>query len=275
MPENIDEAMLIQSTIEGHITALTEAGITLRVRRNFDAYAAIRRDYGDLHLNQVFDPRYAKFGDHDFWLLVENRHGEAIGTYCLRRFVTDDFYDLIRSQALWFGTRLHLIDQKFVVVCAIPPFGGEIVHEGGCWVREDYRGPSRQPRLSHVMSRLARAIALRNRSFDHTSGMIRNDPRDPPEVTSRKATSLAIGVYGFARVHGFVEGWFPPEGREAFMHLCHATRAEAVASLARPPRGATAGLGRVQLRQRPLVEQNEQLIDTPAVRGQGQQQSRI
>lgn len=270
MPDITEAAMPLQSTIEKYMAALADAGITLRVRRNFAAYAAIRRDYGDLHLNQAFDPRYAKFGDHDFWLLAENPQGEAIGTYCLRRFLADDFFDLIRSQALWFGARPHLVDPRFVVACEIPPFGGEVVHEGGCWVREDYRGPARQPRLSRVLSRLARAIALRNRPFDHTSGMICNDPRDPAEVTRRKARSLAIGAYGFARVEKFVEGWFPPEGRAAVMHLCHATRAEAAASLDPPPEAAAAGLGRLQFGQGPLVEQNEQLIDMLSVSGQRQ-----
>lgn len=275
MLDPLYEAMPIQLTIEEYMAALTDAGLILRVRRNFDAYAAIRRDHGDHHLNQVFDPRYARFGDRDFWLLVENRRGEAVGTYCLRRFVVDDFYDLIRSQALWFDARPHLVDPRFVVTCAIPPFGGEIAHEGGCWVREDYRGSARRLRLSRVMPRLARAIALRNRPFDHTSAMIRNDPRDPPEVTNRRAVSLAIGAYGFARIHPFVEGWFPPEGREAIMHLCHATRAEAVASLAPPPAVATGDLGRLQLGQGSLVDQHEQLIDISAVRCQRQQQSRI
>jgi hypothetical protein len=273
MPENIDEAMPIQSALEGYMAALADAGIMLRVRRNFNAYSAIRRDYGDFHLNQVFDPRYAKFGDRDFWLLAENRRGEAIATHCLRRFGADDFYDLIRSQALWFGTRLHLVDRPFVVACAIPPFGGEIAHGGGLWVRPDYRGSAR---LAFILPRLARAIALRTAPFDHDSGMIRNDPRDPPRLADRKATFMGMRTYGFARVHRFVEGWFPPEGRSAIMHLCHATRAEAVASLVAPlPGNPTDGLGRVQLRQRPLVYQHEQLVDTPAVRGQGQQQSRI
>lgn len=275
MPENIDEMTSVQAAIETGMAALAEAGIALRVRRNFAAYADIRRSYGDLHLNQAFDPRHIRFGEGDFWLLAENRIGEAIGTYCLRRFAVADFYDLIRSQALWFGARPHLVDPRFVVECAIPPFGGEVVHEGGCWVREDHRGAFRQPRLSHVMARLARAIALRSRPFDHTSGMIRNDPRDPAEVTGRKAVSLAIGAYGFARVESFVTGWFPPEGRAATMHLCHATRAEAVASLAPPPAAAAAGLARAEFRQRPLVEQDEQLIDIAAVRRQRQQQSRI
>jgi hypothetical protein len=274
MSPDVDMAMTMQLTVEEYIVVLAEAGIILRVRRDFAAYNALRRSLGHFHLNQAFDPRHVKFGNHDFWLLAENRHGEAIATSCLRHFIVDDFYDLIRSQNLWFGARPHLVDPRFVVTCEIPPFGGEVVHEGGTWVREDHRGASRQPRLSHVLPRLARAIALRNRPFDHTSAMIRNDPDDPPEVTDRKATSLGIGACGFARVRRFVDGWFPPEGRNAVMHLCHATRAEAVASIvASPP--AMFRLGHAELGQGPLVEQNQQPIDMPAVRRQRQQQSRI
>ncbi len=274
MSSDIDVAMTMQLTVEGYIAALAEIGIILRVRRDFETYNALRRSLGHPHLNQAFDPRCIKFGNHDFWLLAENRHGEAIATYCLRHFIVDDFYDLIRSQNLWFGTRPRLVDPRFVVACEIPPFGGDVAHEGGCWVRENYRGVAQQPRLSHVLPRLARAIALRSHSFDHTSGMMRNDPRDPPDVTSRKATSLALGACGFARVHRFVDGWFPPEGRNAVMHLCHATRDEAVASIvALPP--ATIALRRTEFGQGPLVVQNEQLIDMPAVRRQRQQQTGI
>jgi hypothetical protein len=65
--------------------------------------------------------------------------------------------------------------------------------------------------------------------------MILIDPRDPTVVADRKAISLGVEAYGFARTCRFVDGWFPPEGREAVMHLCHSTRAEALASLVTPP----------------------------------------
>ena len=61
--------------------------------------------------------------------------------------------------------------------------------------------------------------------------MIRNDPRDSPELADRKAAFMGVRAYGFARVSRFVNGWFPPENREAIMHLCHATRGEIIASL--------------------------------------------
>ncbi|MGH7053177.1 MAG: hypothetical protein ACREFA_05095 [Stellaceae bacterium] len=271
MLDTLAAAMPIQLAIEEYMTALADAGITLRVRRNFKAYAAVRRDHGDHHLNQVFDPQYARFGDRDFWLLAQNRRGEAIATHCVRRFIADDFYDLIRSQALWFGARPHLTDPRFIVTCAIPPFGGEIAHGGGLWVRPDHRGSAK---LAFILPRLARAIALRTAPFDHDSGMIRNDPCDVPRLSERKAAFMGLRTYGFARVHRFVAGWFPPEGREAIMHLCHATREEALASLVAPPSGI-ARLRRPQLGQRALVDQHEQLIDISAIRCQGQQQPGI
>jgi hypothetical protein len=274
--KNIDEAKIIQQAIENYMVSLAAIGISLRLRRDFIAYAAIRKTNGNTHLNQAFDPQYIKFGDNDFWLLARNRRGEAIATYCMRHFIVDDFYDLIRSQALWFGNRLRLADPRFVVDCAIPPFGGDVVHGGGCWVREDYRGRSKQPRLSHALSHLARATALRNSPIDHDSAMIRNDPRDSAPVADRKAVSLGIEAYGFARVHRFVDGWFPPEGRNAVMHLCHLTRAEAVASLATPLAGpAAVGLQRAEFPQPALVYQHEQLVDPLTIAGEGQNQARI
>jgi hypothetical protein len=47
----------------------------------------------------------------------------------------------------------------------------------------------------------------------------------------RYRAAAAARTYGFARAEPFVQGWFPPEQRAATMHLCHSTRAEAIASL--------------------------------------------
>jgi hypothetical protein len=230
-PISTEEHACIQHAIEGSIEALGATEISLRLRRNFGAYAAIRRHYGDIHLNQAFDPQCVRFGPHDFWVLAENRNGEPVATYCSRRFLVNDFFDLIRSQALWFGNRPRLVDPRFIIECEISPFGGEVAHGGGLWVREDHRGSSN---LAAILPRFARAIALRTRPLDYDSGMIRNDPRDPPKLADRKAVFMGMRTYGFARVHRFVNGWFPPEGRDAIMHLCHSTRAEIVGSLISP-----------------------------------------
>ncbi len=267
-----DEFAHVQQAIDGYIDALSGAGMTLHVRHNFGKYAAIRRVHGDTHLNQAFDPAVTRFGPDDFWLLAENHKGEAIATYCLRRFVVDDFYDLIRSQTLWFPNRPCLVDPRFVVECRIPPFGGEVSHGGGLWIRKDYRGSSR---LALIMPRFARAVALRLRPFDHDSAMIRNDAGDRANLAERKATFVGRRVYGFARVHRFVDGWFPPERREAIMHLCHATRVEAVASLIMPPPISAESLRRIQLGKGPLVDQNNKLVHMPAILGQGQQQAGV
>jgi hypothetical protein len=272
-----DESRVAQRTIEHTIACLAEAGITLRVKQDFETYAAVRVANGAAHLNQVFDPRHARFTDDDFWLLALDRRGEAVATYCVRHFVVDDFYDLIRSQALWFGDRPRPADPSFVVDCAIPPFGGEVIYEGGNWVRTDYRGRSKQPRLSHALSRLARAIALRNSPFDYDTAMILNDPRDPPEVTGRKAVSLGVEACGFAGVYRFVNGWFPPEGRDATLYLCYSTRGEALASLA-PPAPLNAGvpsLRPLEFWQEALVEENEELVDPAAIGSQRQQEPRV
>lgn len=233
------ESARIQVAIEGSITALSEAGILLHVRCNFAAYAAIRRTHGAEHLNQAFDPRETRFGHDDFWLLGENQRGEPIATFCLRRFFVEDLYALIRSQALWFSDCRRLVDPLFIVECGITPFGGEVCHGGGLWVREDYRGWSR---LAFIMPRFARAIALRCRPFDHDSGMIRKDSRDRSEIADRKAVFMG-------------------------------KRAEAVDSLV-VPRETPEGL-HLEFRKRPLVNQRDDLVDTPTVGSEGQEQTRV
>ena len=81
-------------------------------------------------------------------------------------------------------------------------------------------------------------------------------------------------VYGFARAHRLVNGWFPPEARRAIIHLCHSTRAEAVSSLLAPV-GTLDGLRHLKLGKRPLVDQHHQLVDSPTIRSKGEKQARV
>ena len=266
-----DEAHAVQTAQEKFHAFLKNSGISLQLRSDFQTYLSIRAAHGDSHLNQAFDARYIKFGSDDFWLLAKNDQQEPIATYCLRRFVVEDFYDLIRSLALWSARRRRGLDPRYVVDCKIPSFGGEVVHGGGLWIRNDYRGASR---LALVMPHFARAVALRLRPFDHDSAMIRNDPDDRAEVADRKAAFMGRSVYGFARVHRFVDGWFPPERRRAIMHLCHASKAEAIASLA-VPHQLGASLQRTEFRKRPFIDQDDKSIDASPILCERQQQTSI
>jgi len=271
---------MLQLISEEQISAISQAqlcqqiaqtGISIERRRDFATYTALRRAHGDRHLNQAFDPLHVTFGKGDFWLLAENDRGQAIATYCLRRFIVRDFFDLIRSLELWFSPPPRQLGPRFAIDCAIPPFGGEVIHGGGLWIREDYRGFSR---LAVVMPHLARALALCDRPFDHDTAMIRNDPGDPTQTAERKAVYMGRRVYGFARVHRFVDGWFPPEARNAVMHLCHATRVEAIASLFAIC-AKSAGLEFGEFRKRPFVYQDYQSIHPAAILSQRQQQASI
>ena len=246
--------------------------IGLDLHDDFNKYTAIRHRHGDRHLNQAFDPKQVKLGRDDFWVLAQNARKEAIATYCLRRFLVKDFFKLIGSLALWFANPLHRQHPRFAVACQIPPFGGEVVHGGGLWIRDDYRGSSR---LAIVLPHFARAFALISRPFDHDTAMIRNDPADRTELAERKAIFMGRKVYGFARVHRFVDGWFPPEGRNAIMHLCHSTQAEAIASLlaSRGDRKRLRYCG--EFGELPLVDQHYQSIHPTTVLSKRQQQPSI
>ena len=78
LPLTVEEAGFAQSTIDGCTAALERVGLFVRLRRNFDAYRAIRAANGDTHLNQAFDPRHTRFGGSDFWISVENTQGTVI-----------------------------------------------------------------------------------------------------------------------------------------------------------------------------------------------------
>lgn len=266
------ERIIIDAAHNGLQTLLLQNDLSLELRDDFEKYTAIRHSHGERHLNQAFDPAHVEFGRGDFWLLAENSKGEAIATYCLRRFCVSDFFDPIRSLTLWSRIPSNKADPRYVVACKIPPFGGEVVHGGGLWVRSDYRGRSR---LAVLLPHLARVFALRDRPFDHDSAMIRNNPGEPAEVTDRKATFMGTKVYSFARVHRFVDGWFPPEGRNAIIHLCHATRAEVIASLSAWQVVGERSLRRSKFGKLPLVDQHYQVVHTPAILGEWQQQPSI
>ena len=265
------EEQIMNIAAESYSKMLDNIGVSVQVRHDFAAYRAIRAAHGEHHLNQVFDERHVEFSTGDFWLLAQNRTGAPIATYCMRRFVIDDFYDLIRSLTLWFSRPPLFADRRFLVDCQIPPFGGQVAHGGGLWIRSDYRGFSR---LAAIMPRVARTVALRSWSFDHDSAMIRDDPSDTAEIAERKANYMGQRVYGYARVARFVDGWFPPEGRAAIMHLCHATKEEAISSLTVAPMVA-GNLRRTELRKTPLIDQDYKPVYAPAILSKRQQQARI
>ena len=225
---HVSERDVLNQAIDACYGAAERHRITFRIRKDFNEYVAVRRAHGDIHLNQAFDPAFTNFDYLDFWVLGENFKSEAIVTYCVRHFKVADFYTLIRSQALWFGPRLRTVDPTFMLKYTIPPFGGQVTHGGGLWIRRDYRGYSG---LAQIIPRFARSVAFLHWPADHDSAMIRNDPSDTPQLADRKAVFMGTRTYGFARVGRFVNGWFPPEERHAIMHLCHVTRAEALLTL--------------------------------------------
>jgi hypothetical protein len=262
------EQKITATALDHFYDRLAKNGFSITRRQDFKFYAKIRRAYGTDHLNQAFDPRYTCFGPDDFWLLAENKQGQAVATYCVRRFAVADFYELVDSLELWFSRRRRRRDPRFCPQRTIPSLGGELVHDGGLWLREDYRGRSR---LAANMPRLARALAMSERAFDHDTAMILADPSDPA-AARRIAGFMGEKVYGFGRVVPLVDGWFPPERRAAIVHLCHATRAQAIASLQGPLLDIETS-GRHEFRQRPLVYQHDQPVYPPAVLRERQQQA--
>ena len=220
-PLTDDEFETVQRSIEAYLARLMEIGLHVHVLRDFERYVATRRINGDHHLNQAFDPTHTHFDRRDFWLLLEDQNGKTAGTYCMRILDVENFYAEIQTQRFWFGPRLRVVDPRFVVSCSIPPFGGVVASCGGMWVRPDRRGDG----VSRIVPRLARALGLRNSNIEHDCGMVLNNP-DPAR--------LAVRNYGYARVELMTDGWFPPEQCDMVVHLCHADRAECLASLITP-----------------------------------------
>jgi hypothetical protein len=228
------EACIAQTSIENAINMCFRRKIQLSVRLNFKAFAEIRKAFGH-KLNQAFDPEFTKFGPNDFWVSANLQTGELrdgpIAMAAMRVFHVDDFFEIIQDQSLWFGEPRKL-DPRFHVYCEIPPFGGVVGHCGSLWVHPHYRGSKPGVRLSSLLPRYCRAIAIRNFGIEHDTGMIRTVPRTDLAKADRKARFTGTRVYGYARVEPFCDGWFAPDKVPAIVHLAHSTRHEALVDLA-------------------------------------------
>jgi len=219
---------ILSRAIDRLLQLLDSEGISIAKDRDFNLYKGIREQHGERHLNQAFDAEFAEFGPRDFCLFTKNENSETIATYCIRRLITDNFYDLIRSQKLWFSKRPRESSQALMLECEEPAIAGEVAHGGGLWVRPDYRGWSH---LAFVLPRLARALSFIECPFDHDTGMIRAAAGEEAKLAERKALFAGNRLYGFSRTIRLVNGWFPPAARPAIVHLCHASGNEVLASL--------------------------------------------
>ena len=204
----------VQDFIGRTLETFATIHVDLVVETDFAAFAAIRRSVADGLVYPTFDPRHSVLDRAAFWLRLVDRTGRTVATSAARLFVAEDFYDLVRTETLWFDRGPRPVGLAPVVDCVIPPFGGRICHQGGTWVHPDFRGHG----LAGLLTGLSRALMLRNEAIDFDTGVV-------SEASHR--SRLAELSYGYPRVALCVASYDRFAGYPEPVYLCHMTRAEA------------------------------------------------
>jgi hypothetical protein len=210
------EFALVQDYIAHVMEEVLEMGLRLEIEHNFDLFASIRGRVADKWVYPACDPHLSDIETDALWVRAVDRGGETVATGAVRIFETDDFYELMRSERLWFRTPGIGAPKRCPVDCSIPPFGGTIGHGGGVWVHPTWRGRG----LAGIMPKFARALTVRNNEIDYETGLVFEELR-----------SLPLRAYGFPRVAKIVDGFFPPTGKAERVYLCHITRNEVLTDM--------------------------------------------
>jgi hypothetical protein len=206
------DSHLLRSSLGDIAARIRGLGVRLSIEFDFDGLLEARAESSDPWLYPTFDPRLSDLSEDALWLRAATPSGDTIATYAVRVFETGDFYDLMRSGALWFaqpaaergGCR---------IVSATLPIAGLVGHCGAAWVHPAWRDRG----LVQLLCRYGRALLLRDFAVDHETGLV---------AEHNYRSGLAQRAYGYPRVPKVVDGFFPPSGSEARVYLCHMSRAE-------------------------------------------------
>jgi GNAT superfamily N-acetyltransferase len=210
-----EDLATVQRFVEGAFERLAAIRVDLTVETDFEAFAANRRGVADGLVYPTFDPRHSSLSSGAFWLRAADRSGRTVATSAAKVFDAPDFFELVRSERLWFDKGPRLVGPTPVVECAIPPFGGRVCHQGGTWVHPDRRGLG----LAATLTALSRALMLRNHGIDFDTGVV-------SEASFR--SRLAEVAYRYPRVEICVAAYEGFAGYPEPVYLCHMTRAEAL-----------------------------------------------
>jgi GNAT superfamily N-acetyltransferase len=196
---------------------LFELGARVTVEDDFDALLAVRGGTSDPWIYPSFDPRLSALAQDALWLRATTPRGETVGTYALRVFQTEDFYDLMRRETLWFAKGTAGCAPRCEVSEPVA-IAGTIGHCGAAWTHPAWRGRG----LVQLLCRYARGLLLREFGVDHETALV---------FEHHKKSGLAERAYRYARVEKVIDGFFPPTETMAPIYLCHSTQREMLADL--------------------------------------------
>jgi hypothetical protein len=210
------DSRLLRSRLADIAARIRGIGAELSVESDFDELIDARAQSSDPWIYPTFDPRLSDLGEDALWLRAATPQGDTVATYAVRVFDTDDFYDLMRTGALWFARPAGR--RACGHVAAPVPIAGLVGHCGAAWVRPDWR----ERGLVQLLCRYGRGLLLRDFAVEHETGLV---------FERNFRSGLAQRAYGYPRVPNVIDGFFPPSGSEARVHLCHMSRTEMLADL--------------------------------------------
>jgi len=211
---------VVQSFVDFSLAWLDDRKYTLAIDVDMSGWARTMANAPSIAVvNPTFDPRCSRLSPHDsFWLDV--RVGSrTIATSAARLFITDDYFELMRSTKLWYDPP-RARDSRLTVTPppGVPSIRGRVGHEGGLWIDPAHRKRG----LSVILPHLNRALCLREWGIDWQTGMTMRDVGQ---------SGIASWAYGFPHVVPCFEGRSPLIERDERLFVTYMSRDELVLGL--------------------------------------------
>lgn len=201
---------LVQRYIDRVVEEVLELGLSPEIEHDFDIFAKLRRANGFLYPS--VDPNFSDLDSDALWVRAVTAHGDTVALSAARVFETDDFYELLRSERIWFRKPPPDAGTRCIIDTAdLPEIKGVVAHGGGLWVHPTWRKRG----LSHMLPWLVRGLLLRNSAIDYITSLVFEDI-----ALSR----LPLTSYAFTRVDKIIDGFFPPTGKAERVYLCRSSR---------------------------------------------------
>lgn len=213
------QLVVLQRYVDKARAELDAHGLTVTVEEDFRLWVdEMGRAPAIASISTTFDPRYSSI-DHrnGFWLAFREDTGRLAACICSKLFRNTNAIDLIRSQHLFFDRlpRLDFRPAEVALDLDAPLIMGDLAYIGGLWIHPEYRGK----KLSRTVPHIHKALALRHFDPDWQFGLIRNTPG---------RVALAQEGYGVDGSFACIDGYFPPQGREARYRISYSSRHQVV-----------------------------------------------
>jgi len=184
---------------------LSEAGIRINLKRDFDRYMDINRANRDTWFPAMplFDPEASRLESRAFFLEAREVEGDrTIGTVAARCYTLIDstLKEEIESLRLFHRDPSHSAAADESCNCEAPGaarLSGRICYSGGGWVHPEFRGQG----LTLILPRISRVLAHRLWKTDYTVSLVEPVLAEKGVVCSYGYRNIEPGV-AYCNLHG-------------------------------------------------------------------------